>query len=171
MKEIPEYPGYLATENGIIYSIRSGTIIKLAQRKHKGYMHVSVKRDDDTGKRWKEPVHKLVLLAYSGERLSEQVCRHLNGNPLDNRIENLKWGTVKENAQDSIRHGTAVCLRTGEQHIASKLKAVDIYDIRKQTLNGKKQSEIAKQYNISQRHVSDIIRNKTWKHLSDGVGR
>lgn len=165
MKEIPRYPGYYASNNGLIYSVRSGEIRVLAQRKHKGYMHVSVRRDDGTGKRWKEPVHKLVLLAFSGEPKLGQLCRHLNGNPLDNRYVNLKWGTPKENVQDSIQHGTAACLRVGEESIAAKLTEKDIITIKELIQKGEKQSDIALHFGISQRHVSDIKNNKTWKHL------
>jgi hypothetical protein len=33
-------------------------------------------------------------------------CRHRNGNPTDNRPENLAWGTPTQNALDKILHGT-----------------------------------------------------------------
>jgi hypothetical protein len=33
-------------------------------------------------------------------------CRHLNGIPTDNRIENLCYGTISENIRDQVRHGT-----------------------------------------------------------------
>jgi len=33
-------------------------------------------------------------------------ARHLNGQPLDCRAENLAWGTPRQNRLDSVRHGT-----------------------------------------------------------------
>ncbi|MCP4994777.1 MAG: hypothetical protein GY934_13500, partial [Gammaproteobacteria bacterium] len=33
----------------------------------------------------------------------------LDGNKLNNRNSNLRWGTSKENAQDTILHGRQVC--------------------------------------------------------------
>lgn len=51
-------------------------------------------------------VHTLVCEAFYGPRPSPvHDVRHLNGDPLDNRLENLRWGTKKENQQDTIRHG------------------------------------------------------------------
>ena len=50
--------------------------------------------------------HVLVATAFHGERQPGQVCRHLNGVPGDDLPHNLAWGTMKENAEDSKRHGT-----------------------------------------------------------------
>lgn len=109
MKEIPGFPGYYATINGEIISMRCDSPRVIAKQIHKGYYHVFVKRGMGRRTKVKMPVHQLVLMAHEGlkpDPLSQ--CRHLNGNCLDNKFNNLKWGTAKENAQDSIRHGTAL---------------------------------------------------------------
>lgn len=51
-------------------------------------------------------VHRLVLEAFVGPCPTEMEARHLNGDRMDNRLENLRWGTKSENAYDKIRHGT-----------------------------------------------------------------
>lgn len=50
-------------------------------------------------------VHHAVLEAFTGPRPPGLVCRHLNDNPSDNRLENLMWGTASENMADRIRNG------------------------------------------------------------------
>lgn len=51
-------------------------------------------------------IHHLVLKAFRGPRpLGLQGC-HNNGNPVDNRLANLRWDTAVENMQDALRHGT-----------------------------------------------------------------
>lgn len=52
-------------------------------------------------------VHQLVCEAFHGRRPKGAVVRHLNGQHTDNRPENLRWGTPKENTADMIRHGNA----------------------------------------------------------------
>ncbi len=49
-------------------------------------------------------VHDLVLTAFIGPRPLGQQSRHLDGDRANNRIENLAWGTAKENAEDKKRH-------------------------------------------------------------------
>ncbi len=51
-------------------------------------------------------VHVLVAEAFIGPRPEGSECRHLNGNPADNRVSNLAWGTRSENNRDAVAHGT-----------------------------------------------------------------
>ena len=60
----------------------------------------------------KHHVHRLVLQSFDNHPDAEKlfVC-HKNGNPLDNRINNLKWGTPKENSYDMMCHGNSKTLK------------------------------------------------------------
>jgi hypothetical protein len=59
------------------------------------------------GKRRVNLVHRLVLLAFVGPPPEGRpVCRHLDGDPSNNRLSNLVWGTQLENAADRLRHGS-----------------------------------------------------------------
>lgn len=168
LKPIPNYYGYYADDSGRIYSYRSGTQRLLSQRIHKGYYRVNLKNNKSKSGFSTEPVHKLVLETFVGIRPNGMVCRHLNGNSLDNRLLNLCWGTPQENVRDSMKHGTAACLRHGESSVAAKLKLSDIYEIKWLYLHGYLQRELAEQFGVTQRHVSDIVRDKTWCHSQPG---
>jgi hypothetical protein len=65
-------------------------------------------RTPGTAKGW--TVHALVLLAHTGPRPEGMVVRHLNGDPADNRLANLAYGTYVENQADAVRHGTSQAL-------------------------------------------------------------
>ena len=58
-------------------------------------------------------VHRLVLKAFVGPCPEGMEACHNNGDAWDNRLENLRWDTRKNNHQDKIKHGTTV---RGEQH-------------------------------------------------------
>lgn len=170
-KLIPGFPGYFATTSGDIVSTRSGETRIIGQRIHKGYYHVNIKTGYGRKTVRKEPVHKLILLAFRGEKPNESaVCRHLNGNALDNRLSNLKWGTHEENLQDSIRHGTAIFLKRGEEHPCSKLKLDQVTEIKKLIHKGLSNKEIAALTGVKTYNVNDIRKGRSGSHVTLGVG-
>lgn len=67
-----------------------------------GYRHVSARSRPGNQT---PAVHILVAEAFHGPRPPGMEVRHLNGVKLDNRAENLRWGTDSENMLDIVRHG------------------------------------------------------------------
>lgn len=51
-------------------------------------------------------VHRLALEAFVGSQPDGHEGCHRNGDPADNSLANLYWGTRSENVLDSIQHGT-----------------------------------------------------------------
>lgn len=106
-------------------------------------------------------VHRLVLQAFVGPCPEGMECRHLDGSHLNNRLENLAWGTREENMEDMRRHGT---LAQGESAVQAKLTEVQVREIR--AARGLiPQKELAQKYGISQVAVSFIMTRRTWKHV------
>lgn len=68
-----------------------------------GYRVLSLSRP---GARVTKRVHVLVLTAFVGPRPTGHLVRHLDGDPSNNRLSNLAWGTSSENNHDQVRHGT-----------------------------------------------------------------
>ena len=166
MKEIPGFSKQYATEEGKIFSCRSGVLKEKSQRLDtKGYLRVNLRDDSFPAKNVVINAHTATLLAFVGPKPEGMECRHLNGNQLDNRLENICWGTHQENINDQLHHGTAVCLRHGDEHIRSKLHYSDVYAIVELYRRGYSQKDIANAFFITQRHVSDIVNHKTWRHL------
>lgn len=50
-------------------------------------------------------VHQLVLIAFAGPAPAGCEVLHNDGNPGNNRLANLRWGTRSENLYDRVRHG------------------------------------------------------------------
>lgn len=115
-KAIPGFEGYYAKRDGSLWSawqkgpvkgMKSGAASRLGSRLRKLYGkkhasgHMEVKLKDHVMRKW----HHMVLFAFVGPRPDGMECRHLNGIPDDNRLENICWGTRKENAGDTVRHG------------------------------------------------------------------
>lgn len=69
-----------------------------------GYQYVVLSLGSNENKKL-TPVHTLVCETFHGPRPEGMVCRHLDGDPLNNCSENLAWGTQSENMHDAVRHG------------------------------------------------------------------
>ena len=91
----------ITTSSGRPYSVR-GRILKQYQNKD-GYWMVSLRMN---GKWGAFRVHRMMLTCFVRPPVDGEVTRHLNGNPADNRLDNLTWGTQRENMRDRVTHGT-----------------------------------------------------------------
>lgn len=107
----------------------------------------------------------MLLRTFVSEPEPGQECRHLNGNRLDNRLENLRWGTVKENAQDRQRHGTQA---RGEDVYTAKLTEQDVLDIRvrlKQANGSLRHADLAAEYGVHPGTITSVARGEAWDHV------
>ena len=104
---VPGYEGlYEVSDQGAVMSLKKGRRPRKLQWWRGLYRTIQLFDKTGTGRAKGFYVHNLVLLAFVGPRPDGLVTRHLNGNPSDNRLSNLAYGTYSENQQDSIQHGT-----------------------------------------------------------------
>lgn len=107
-------------------------------------------------------VHRLVLETLVGPCPEGMEGLHRDGNPRNNFVANLRWGTHKENAADRATHGRNY---QGEAHYASKIKESDVPVIIGLAAGGMSQREIAKRYGVKQGTAYRVINRITWKHV------
>lgn len=109
-------------------------------------------------------VHRLVLETFVGPCPQGKECRHIDGNPQNNRLKNLRWGTRSENKQDSMKHGTHYQPdNSGEKCGTSKLTKTDVIKIRDLLReNNTTIGQIAKLFRISKSTIYKIKQNKRW---------
>lgn len=110
----------------------------------------------------KHYVHTLVLEAFVGPRPTGYDCCHYNNDRSDNRLENLRWDTRKNNCADKLIHGSS---RRGEESIYAKLKNDDVLRIRELSKNGMGNTEIGKIFGMSRQAVYAINKRISWKHI------
>lgn len=110
-------------------------------------------------------IHGLVLRAFRGERKQGMQCRHLDGNKLNNRLENLQWGTYAENYSDSLRLGEYRHFGLGEKNSNAKLNGQSIVEIKALKRIGYKPAKLARVYGVSSSTIYNILRGTTWKQV------
>ncbi len=120
-----------------------------------GYPRVSL------GKSNMKRIHILVCEAFIGPRPLGMQIRHLDGNPSNNYIDNLCYGTATENMQDTLRHGTATI---GTKNGMAVLTVEQVTEIR--NLKGRLScSKLGKKFSVCPQTINDIHTGKRWKHV------
>ena len=98
-------------------------------------------------------VHKLVMLVFVGEcPEGKEVC-HNDGDPRNNRLENLRYDTRSENQRDKFRMN---------RYPRQKLTEEDVAEIRKHIADGVPLKDIARKYNVGHRQICYIKNNQQW---------
>lgn len=155
-------------------------------RRASGYYVVSIDR-----RQWK--VHVLVLTVWVGPRPPGMQCRHLDGNKSNNRLENLVWGTPKENGEDNVRLGVQPRgdragarlhperlargdrsgarlhperVPRGERNGMAKLTATAVAEIRQRAGAGEAQRRLAREFGVSRPAISAVVKRETWRHVA-----
>jgi hypothetical protein len=121
------------------------------------HRHRVVLRSNGKSKTWL--VHVLVLTAFKGPRPFKGAhSRHLDGNPLNNHVDNLAWGTCRQNSYDKARHGTQPY---GEKRPNAKLTWTDVDYIRKSALS---QNALARKFGVCQQTICEVKNYQKWRH-------
>lgn len=129
--------------------------VKLLE-KNNGYFVVNL---TDKERRQQISIHRAVLLSFVGEPKKGIQGRHRDGIKSNNRLDNLQWGTSKENHQDRYGHGTIL---TGEKNPIAKLNADMVVHIR---TSGKSNDELAREFGLSRGCIEKAKYRQTWKHI------
>jgi|TARA_R110000782_G_scaffold262077_1_gene353995 hypothetical protein len=167
MKEIPNYPNYLACKKGFIYSKnykRSKQMKTLKQIKNThGYFQVRLYKNK---KGILYSVHSLIMLTFKGERPEGLVINHLDADKSNNSYLNLEYVTQIENVRHAIEKGLHSPI--GEKNHSAKLTRQEVIEIKtafKQNYKGL-QKQLASKFNVSRHAINKIISGKNWKHIT-----
>jgi hypothetical protein len=110
-------------------------------------------------------VHRLVLLAFVGPCPAGHESRHLDGDPKNNRLTNLAWGTRLENMADRSRLGEHNPAK-GERHARAKFTENDVRYIRRLYKQGRSFGCIAHHLGAKRSAVGKVCMGKTWRHVT-----
>lgn len=172
LREIPGFPGYAASADGVIWSRRvlgrgqDGRLRSqladvwqpLTPSIVNGYPHVA---PCVNGRNRKVAVHRLVLLAWVGPPPTGCEGCHENGDRIDARLVNLRWDTRPANHEDKRRHGTTAA---GERNPGAKLSDAQVVEIRTRRRAGERACDLARVFGVHPVHISNITRGARRAH-------
>lgn len=164
---IPSLPNYEITKDGVVAvkswgkrNLRRDRFILSPFKNGNGYFVVTILTHEN--KRRHRLVHRLLLETFVGPCPPGMEGLHLDSNPLNNDLSNLKWGSRAENESHKIGNGTS---NQGSRHGRSKLTENQIPLIRKMHADGYTQQEIADSLGVTRANIAFITQGKTWRHV------
>jgi hypothetical protein len=129
----------------------------------KGYLFVTLYAH---GKQTHHQIHHLVADAFlPAKGPTDTVVRHLNDNKLDNRVENLAWGTRSDNMDDAIKNGVGF-VGKGTANGKAKLTEDNVREIRSlYATDNFSQRELARRFGVGQMVICFVVNRTSWKHV------
>ena len=149
-RDIPGHPMYQASDTGLIRSLkgREPRLLSLFPNRPHRYLKCTL---SGTQAR----VHTLVALTYLGPCPDGMCIRHLDGDPTNNAVDNLAYGTLCENQAD----------RRNTDTYGQKLSARQAKVIKGLRRCGFTQRRVAEIFSINRTTVSKIDRGIFWSHI------
>lgn len=122
---------------------------------NQGYLQTQL---SNNGIRKNFRINRLVAITFIPNKNNYTQVNHIDGNKLNNRVDNLEWCLPKDN----IRHAIDNKLRdmNGSSNPNSKLSLEDVIYIKSSSLSS---TELAEMFNVSRQNIHYIRKNKTWR--------
>jgi Mor family transcriptional regulator len=155
---VPGFPGYHVTKDGNVYSMKckSGKrpeAFKLKPRlSGNGYYRIGLYKE---GIKYERRLNRLVAMVYIPNPDNLPLVCHKDNDRTNNRVENLYWGTYKENTQQCIQDGR---FKPGGRDI---LDEFSINCLLYEYNLGKPWSILKKKFGISDSAITRIINLKS----------
>jgi len=153
--QIDGQEGYFINPIGLIYS---STLKRFRRYSSNGnYTTVQIK-----GKGYL--IHRLIAFHFIPNPNNYPILNHIDGNKLNNSLDNLEWCTYSHNLLHALKTGLTTPQK-GEEKVTAKLKEENLNEIYELLLNKVSLSDIGKRYNICQSSLHQIVTGERWKHV------
>lgn len=125
-KIIKDFPQYMISSDGNVKHIKHNKVLKTFKN-NKGYMTVRIYNNKIA---YTKRIHRLVAEAFIPNPENKSEIDHINTIKTDNRVENLRWVTSKENSNNNLTkiHINNRNLKADNNGKSKKIKILDIVD-------------------------------------------
>ena len=162
MKNIPFATNYYVSEDGKIFSNKSGKLKEMRSNVDTSkYKRLGIITNE--GKKRHYLVHRLVAICYLPNPLGLPEVNHKDGDKLNNHYKNLEWVTREENQQHAF--GTGLNSNVGKLNGKAILDEEDAVSIYRSLLEGQLEKDLAVRFNVDKGIIKKIKYKATWQHV------
>lgn len=155
--KITGHENYIVTVGGDVINTNTNHTMK-KQLNNCGYHRVELSK---SGKTKRHFVHRLVASAYLENSANLPQVNHINGNKIDNRLENLEWCNASHNHKHSYKYLNRPVTRMFDtDNATTKIKKADIPSL----IERKKATTyraLALELGVHPKYLSPLLRGKT----------
>ncbi|MEG2307276.1 MAG: NUMOD4 motif-containing HNH endonuclease [Erysipelotrichaceae bacterium] len=158
-KPFPTDSRYEISNKGKVRNKNNGNILKPSNG-GKGYeLFVRYRNGEYSGMF----IHQAVALAFIGERPQGYQVSHLDGDKLNNSVDNLTYELPLDNIGRKVEHGTHPI---GDKNSQSKLTAEQVLTMREYAVNNKvTNKELGIMFGVSPMTANRAIRKISWSNI------
>ena len=163
---------YISNKNRVYDSVRLKFMAichKNPETEDSPYFRVHLVTTDET-KNKDFLMHRLMMSIFNPvENMDQLSINHIDGNKLNNELDNLEWCTIRENTIHALNTGLFIPVY-GENHCCATITEETAKNIISELLKQESPYEsIAKKFNTTKSIVNDIAIKKSWKHLTKDI--
>lgn len=154
-RDIKNFEGYQVSNLGRIYSKKNRVCLKVKRLAGRGYYQVRLFKD---GKYHYKNLHRLIAETFIPNPNNYRTVNHINGNKLDNRVDNLEW------VDDCYQQHQACLLglKPTTQHILTEEEIWKVYEM---YFSGTSIKDIAELFETRPQQISKLVKGQRHQKL------
>ena len=157
-RDLKGFEGHYQISNlGRIYSIKRRTCLKIKRLDANKYYQVRLWDSEKSVYVYKH-LHRILAETFIPNPNNLRTVNHINGNKLDNRLDNLEWA-------DDCRqqhHACLLGLKPTTQHVLTESEIIDVY---RKYSEGRSIYSLAKEYGTRKQQIAKLVKGERHKEL------
>lgn len=125
---------------------------KIDEKSHLSRFSVQLWKNNKTYLRF---VHRLVAETFIPNPENKQTINHIDGNPLNNHVENLEWATYSENQKHAYKYGL---IKVKRNYFPKNCKSVKAYNDNNDVIITKSAGEMSRRLGVCIQSITKVCR-------------
>lgn len=155
-------PHLMVSNHGNVWSMRTKKMLKLTKT-IRGYLRLQTSVG---GVPYQIGIHRLMRQSFDWVNFPEKHVAHVDGNPGNNVLSNLKWCTPWENNQDRYKHKT---IGFGHKNGMAKITNRDAKYAWHLVQCGLKSRDVARIFDCGYETINSMKHGRSWNHITGKI--